>query len=140
MGVLTDLVIANTDEAEAVANSTTPSEQWRGIDAKGHSEITLGTLHSILRGEDYNETALVEFPLLAQASEERAWVFAVPTDLVTTLHQLDDAQIPEIVSEWLKSDEMQNTNYNVEGFVRELKSLATEAVSQQKPILMWLCL
>lgn len=140
MGVLTDLVIANTDKAENVAHSIAPLNEWRGIDAKGHSQITLGTLLCILRGDDYGETVLEEFPLLAQASEDGAWVFAVPQDLVTALHQSDDAQIPTIVTEWLKSEEMQNANYNVENFLRDLKNLVTEAVSQQKSVLMWMCL
>gem|GEM_PF-5501577 len=56
------------------------------------------------------------------------------------LHQLDESQIPTITSEWLKTEEMQNANYDVEVFVKELKSLTTEAVSQQKPILMWVSL
>ena len=140
MSVLTDLIIADKNEAETVAVSIAPLEQWQGIDAKGQSQITLGTLLCILRDESYDESVLDAFPLLAQESEDGAWVFAVPDELVSGLHQLEDTQIPMIVSEWRKSEEMQDVNYNVESFFRELKSLATEAVSQQKSVLMWVSL
>lgn|GEM_PF-3725720 len=75
MSVLTNLIVANIDEAEAVAHSIAPLKEWRGVDAKGHSEITLGTLLCILRGENHNETGLAEFPFLAQASEDGGLCF-----------------------------------------------------------------
>jgi hypothetical protein len=141
MGVLTDLIIADKSEAEEIAQSSVPSSRWRGVDAKGHNEITLGTLLCILRGEDYNEAALGEFPLLAQKTEEGPWVFALPDALVVSLYQVDSSQIPEAVSKWLKTEEMRGDEYgDAERFIGELKLLATEAITQQRPILMWMSL
>jgi hypothetical protein len=141
MGVLTDLILADKSAAEEIAQLSHPSSMWRVVDAKGHNEITLGTLLCILRGEDYNEAALDEFPLLAQKSEEGPWVFAIPDALVISLNQLDSSQIPKVVYEWLKTEEMLGYEHDdAEKFVVELKALATEAISQQMPILMWVSL
>ncbi len=141
MGVLTDLIIADKSEAERIANSSAPCSEWSGFDAKGHSEITLGYLLCILRGEDYDETVSDEFPFLAQASEEGAWVFELPNDLVVGLNNLSDGQIPKIISQWLETEEMQSADSDyAENFIKDLKSLATESISRQKSILMWMCL
>ena len=141
MGVLTDLVIADQSEAEAVARSSAPWGQWRWVDAKGHNEFTLGALLCILRGESYLEAVSEEFPLLAQASEGGPWVFAVPETLLGALERLDDGRIPGAVSEWLRTEEMRDADREgAEILVRELKGLAAEALSRRKPILMWISL
>lgn len=138
MGVLTDLVIADKSEAENVANSFEPSSEWNGFDAKGHNEITLGTLLCILRNKQFDVDIAEEFPLLAQASEDGAWVFEVPNDLVIRLNRLNDSEIPDIASKWLQTDEMKDAdNDYAENFINELKLLATESLNQQKSILMW---
>jgi hypothetical protein len=141
MGVLTDLVIADKSEAEAVARSVAPWEGWRWVEAKGHDEFTLGALLCVLRGESYREAVSGEFPLLAQVSEEGPWVFAVPEALPVALQRLDDGRISGAVSEWLRTEEMRDADREgAEIFVRELKGLAAEAVARRTPILMWVSL
>src|SRR5215207_6182572 len=108
MGVLTDLVIADLSEAEAVARSSAPWETWRWVDAKGHNELTLAALLCILRGEKYREEISEEFPPLAQASEDGPWVYAVPEVLLIALQHLDEGRIPGAVSEWLRTEEMRD--------------------------------
>ena len=142
MGVLTDLIIADKSDAEIVANSIGPTEEWKGFDAKGHNEITLGHLLCILRGEEFDETVWDEFPLLAQATEDGPWVFDLPDDLTVKLSQLNEDEIPAVVSEWLAdNDDMKGFDNNyAESFIREFKLLAAESINEQKPILMWMCL
>jgi hypothetical protein len=97
MGVLTDLLIADKSETPAVVKTSAPWSVWRGFDAKGHSEITLGILHCLLRGEDHHETPLADFPLLA--GRRSVAVFEVPEDLIVSVGRLSDDQIPAVVSE-----------------------------------------
>ena len=143
MGVLTELVIADKSEAETIAASFSPSEHWKGIDAKGHSEITLGLLLCVLRGEEFDEAIHEEFPLLAQASEEGPWIFETPNDLTVRLNRLDDSEIPSVASGWLTMGEDDLRGFDkdyAEGFIREFKLLAAESIARQKPVLMWMSL
>ena len=138
MGVLTDLIIADKNEAETVANSPTPWSEWKGFDAKGHNEITLGTLDCILRGADFSQAHLIDFPFLATASDEGPWVFEVPNELLLGLTRLDNYQITAIAAKWLETEEMDSATQDyAEDFIKEFQLLAKEAIDQNKPILMW---
>jgi len=142
MGILTDLIIAGKSEAETISHSLSPIKEWQGFDGKGHNEITLGHLLCILRDEEFSEAVWTEFPLVAQASDDGPWVFALPDDLAVKLNQLNKNEIPVIAAKWLtNNDDMKNfQNDHAQNFIEELKLLASESISHQKSILMWMSL
>ncbi len=73
MGVLTDVVIADEGEAEAVATERVPAKRWRGIDAKGIDQVKLATLWARLaqRGLDVESIVKLttDFATLFEVSE-----------------------------------------------------------------------
>ena len=141
MGVLTDLVIADRSEAEDIANSVAPLSQWNGLDAKGLNQVTFGTLLCILRDGRYDENVFDEFSIIAQVSDDGAWVFDFPADFASRLIQINESEVSTIALEWLKTEEMQNAGSEyAESFIRDLKILAKESTVQQKSLFMWMCL
>jgi len=49
MGVQTDVVIADMDEAQAIAETATPTSEWEGFTFNGFDHVQLCTLLSLLK-------------------------------------------------------------------------------------------
>ena len=109
MGVLTDVVIADEGEAEAVATERVPAKRWRGIDAKGIDQVKLATLWARLaqRGLDVESIVKLttDFAALFEVSEEGPWVFRIPRPLVELLADLDDQGAVTTAVEWASTEE-----------------------------------
>lgn len=139
--MLTDLLIADESEAKVISESGYPLEQWKGIDAKGQSQITLGTLLCLLTQESYRNEVIDEFVLLAEVSIDGPWVFKLPDRLVWGLSQVDNENLPAIARQWSQTDEMLTAGFDrAKELLAEIAQLSNEATSQQKKLLLWICL
>lgn len=143
MGVLTDLVVADESEAEAMAGSGSPLERWPGIDAKGIDHVKLGMLLSIMAGEPYRDSLVGEFAQLAEASEDGPWVFQVPPRLVSSLSKIEDHELGRLSEQWSAVEEFAYSGYDlatVAEVMTSLRELSKLALSEGKSLLMWMCL
>jgi hypothetical protein len=143
MGILTDLVVADESEAEAVAGSGGPLERWSGIDAKGIDQVKLGMLLSIMAGEPYRSSLVGEFVQLAEDSEDGPWVFRVPPRPVSSLSKIKDDELGRLSERWLAVEEFADSGYDlatVTEVVASLRELSKRALSEGKGLLMWMCL
>ena len=144
MGVLTEILIASDADADDLAAATAPIERWLGLDAKGHNEVTLGTLWHVLDGgtaETADLETFAEFVCLTKASEEGPWVFRLPLGLVRSLSLLSDEQAGAAASGWCLADELQGLGH--EGcyeLLLRLRALAQQAEAEGKTLLMWISL
>ena len=86
MGVLTDFVVADRNDARRVCDASCPSRDFAGQDAKGIDTVKLGKLYAVLMGGEYDPSFISE-PLCA-GGDEGPWVFEVPLDLVRRLASL----------------------------------------------------
>lgn len=142
MGVLTDLVIANEDDAMQIANSQHPLGEFTGIDMKGVDSVKLTMLHSILSGQSWKDL-LSQYDPVAEASEDGPWVFLLPTELVHSLAGLDEPGIMNIADQWAKTEEFRLDNWSLEDVtaaLRDIANLARQASDQGKRVLAWMSL
>lgn len=141
---LTDIVIADDEEATELGRSVAPSVRWRrgGIDAKGVDQVKLATLWSLLTRRSFDEV-FGDFETLHEESDEGPWVVRVPPPLARVLADLDDATAAEIVPKWAATEEFLLDRWDagdVGKFLDELRSLARDAESKGKGLLMWMSL
>lgn len=141
---LTEFVVADRGEAQRVCDSVSPSEEFKGMDAKGIDPVKLGTLYAILAdGEDVPDFADDE--PLCDGGEEGPWVMDVPTDLVLRLAKLDADQIGAAATKWANTEEF-SSEYDdwspelVREVLSELSKLCAQAVAANKSVLMWMSL
>ena len=138
MAVLTELVLANPQEAEAVGKASVPIRQWEGLDAKGHNEITLGTLLAILRGEQITDDTFLDCPCLYEGSQEGPWVYALPQELADAILGLEEARLGDVVNQWCDTEELEELPPDqARDFLRALKALFVAAQERGKSVLMW---
>jgi hypothetical protein len=145
MGILTDFVVASAKDAKRVGMSSSPSQDFNGLDAKGIDTVKLGKLHAILTGEAFDPSFMTGDALLFAASEEGPWVFEVPPDFVKRLAVLKDKELKSVATEWAKCEEF-SPNYgnwlaaSVKQILTELVELCKQAASERNSVLMWMCL
>ena len=143
MSVLTDFVTVKSDEAELVCRSLNPSEDFAGTDAKGIDTVKMGTLHAILADVEADPAFMSDF--VCQAGEDGPWVSEVPQDMVRKLAELAPADLRSIGARWAATGEfaVKYGGWPLEAVRRFLQNLAimrTQALSEDKTVLMWICL
>lgn len=142
MGVLSDLVMAPSSEAERVAQAQVPPQEFEGIDIKGIDPVKLGTLHSILTGQSFDELLELYDPVVT-VSDEGPWVTLVPAELVTRLAALDEAGRTEVAQQWANTEEFLLEGWDesdVASVLDSISSLAEKAVTSEQALFLWMCL
>lgn len=139
--MLTDILIADKSEAQAIAETVYPLGQWNGLDAKGQSPITLATLLCLLSSKSHRNEIVDEFTLLSEAANGNLFVCQVPERLVLALSRLRTGEVPILAHQWSQTDEMLAAGFAcAQALVEELSRLSNEAVRQQKNLLLWMSL
>lgn len=142
MGVLTDIVMADPNDAQRVLDSDVPSREF-GIDVKGIDPVKLGTLYAVLTGTKYDPGFIGE--PVAASGDMGPWVMVVPGDLVKRLADLHSDRLVAIGAEWAKTEEFQPKYDNwskqeVTDVLVEIARLCADATAAGKCVFMWMCL
>ena len=145
MGVLTDFVVAAPEDARRIGESTCPSREFNGLDAKGIDTVKLGTLYAILTGTPVSPAFMHGKFFLYSCSDEGPWVMLVPPDLVHRLAALRSDEIAEAATAWAATEEFL-PKYGkwppgaVGDVLQRLAGLCRQATTEGKSLLMWMCL
>jgi hypothetical protein len=144
MGVQTDVVIADMDEAQAIAETATPTSEWEGFTFNGFDHVQLCTLLSLLKAGRPD----AEFQLylgivepVAVGGEEGPVVVGVRPEQVAELAAvagLEEAQFGSLAESWPGTEEFAGwSNTDVRDLLRELGDLAESASLQGKCLMLW---
>ena len=143
MGVLTDFVVAPISAAALVGETSVPSQEFDGIDAKGIDQIRMGTLYAILSGTEYDPAFLVdESSFVYSGSEDGPWVQVVPDDMVSRLAALSDQNVPNVAKTWGSTEEFEPaysswSENDIRTFLVGMSGLARRALAENKALFMW---
>lgn len=144
MGVLTDFVVADREDAQRVCDAACPSEEFSGLDAKGIDPVKLGTLYAVLSNTEF-DLSFVSGDPLATGGDHGPWVMEVPPDLIQRLAKLDTQGLTAAAAKWAKTEEFSPKYDNwaaeaVHAVLAELAQLCAKAVATNKTVLMWMSL
>jgi hypothetical protein len=144
MGVQTDVVIADLDEAQAVADAATPAAQWEGFTFNGFHHVQLCTLLSLLKAGNPStefERYLSRVKAVSDPAEECPVVFAVRPEQVAELAAvagLEGHEFESLATSWASTAEFAGWDgSDVRELLRELGDLAESAVLQGKCLMIW---
>lgn len=140
MAQVTNIVAAEEDEAEAVAMSDRPIDEWSGIEARDIDAAKLATLHCLLSEDDFQEALYAYEPVVA-LYDEGVQVIRIPDHIVEKLTLLDEEALENVGEELAATEEFEMAGWPVEevqAFVVELSDVARVAESQGQVMLAWM--
>lgn len=144
MGVQTDVVIADVDEAQAIADTATPTAEWKGFTFNGFDHVQLCTLLSLLKAGRPNaefQRYLSAVEPVAVGGEEGPVVVAVRPEQVAELAAvagLEGAEFESLAASWAATEEFAGwSGSDVRELLRELGDLAESASLQGKCLMLW---
>jgi hypothetical protein len=148
MGVLSELVVADESDAEAIAASDNPTRDWDGISWKTIDAIKLSTLWAILGDSSLGVEEVMgrarQFPRLSRRTEDGPWVMGVPCRLIDLLAGLDgedEARLVQVAEAWAVTEEFQGWEPSeVREVLRDIVDLADTARLEGKGLLLWMSL
>jgi len=141
--MLTDLIAAKSNEAEAIVKTVGLDTGWPTLAARSVDQIKLSSLALLLNGKDANTGTVVEyaksFRLLANGGDMGPWVVLVPSDLVAGLVDMQDDRISEVAQAWASTQELKLDRWSAAKaaeFLSELKRFATAAKDAESELLL----
>jgi hypothetical protein len=144
MGVQADVVIADLDEATAIAGTATPTIGRPGFTYNGFDHVQLCTLLSLLkagRPDIEFRRYLRAVKLVAVGGEDGPLVFAVLPEQVSQLAAvagLEGAEFECLAESWAATEEFAGWSVlNVRELLRELGAIADSAILKGKCLLLW---
>ena len=159
MGILTDFVMADVSEANAVA-SAVDRGKWPTVSSGRLTTLEVARLHFVMTGEDPDAPAsppqtvrnpftkaevpvtifmqyMSTFTTLVDGGE--FWVHQLPASLVGEIAQASD--LPSIAERWAACDEMEGAEAGyLSDLLSQLRDLARRAQSSEKALLLWFSL
>jgi hypothetical protein len=132
MEFATNIVAAEEDEIAAIGESTSPLDEWSGIEAPGIDTVKVATLHCLLTGDSLQAALDLYEPVYVSASE--TVVLRIADDMLEKLAALDEDQLENIAGELAATDEFEDEQWDVE----DIQAQLTE--SQGQCLFVWMFL
>ena len=155
MGILSDFLVADPSEANAVEGSA-DHQRWPVLQSNGFTVLEVAWLHFVITGEDGDAPAVPrrvvsnpftkreqvvsalaqysDFPCLVDTGE--SWLHRLPDGLVDEL--ADATDLSSIAERWASCEELQGAeSATLASVLAELQRLARMARSSKKALLLW---
>ncbi|MBS1998310.1 MAG: hypothetical protein JSS86_18430, partial [Cyanobacteria bacterium SZAS LIN-2] len=103
MGVLTNFFVANAEDAEALAASEAPFDEFFNAKSHGLDATQLGMLYPITSFIAYSSNFMADnAPMLYEGGTIA--IQLVPSELVISLCQIPDMGLPSVAKQWAGTD------------------------------------
>jgi hypothetical protein len=144
MGVQTDVVIADLDDAQTIAATATPTADREGFTFNGFDHVQVCTLLSLLKAgrpdAEFGRYLGVVEPV-AVGGEEGPVVVGIKPEQVAELAAvagLDEAEFGTLAASWAATEEFAGwSGSDVRELLRDLGDLAESASHQGKCLMLW---
>lgn len=140
VGVIYDYFAAPSDDAAAVVIETGPAE-FRKVETKGLDPVVvMGKLEALLTGRGYDQVVDDERSgeLLAVEGDGEVLVLTVTDGLRDAL--AEPREVTDVATAWAETEELRGADPgDLGGVLRDLQSLAREAVSRSEHLYCWVC-
>ena len=139
MEVVTCLLAAEDDELAAVGESTSPLNEWSGIETPGLDTVKVALLHCLLTGDSLQSVLDIYEPVYVAASE--TIVLRVSDDSLAKLASLGDEALKNVASELAATEAFENEEWHTEDVLElltEMAGLAQLAESQGQVLFVWM--
>jgi hypothetical protein len=136
MSFYTDWFIAGEDEAEKLASSDSPFDEWRSLSLRNIGEVDLMALSAIIHGKEPSQAESVSEGLLYQGSDEGPFVVRVAPAFVDSLANIQDSDWSGLALLWAATEELAGAPpSDLSQTIAQLSAFARQSRLDGKPIL-----
>ena len=139
MDVVTLIIAAEDEEYSAVGESSSPLNEWSGIETRGLDTIKIALLHSMLTGDTLQRSLERYEPIYE--SENEILTLRIADDLLDRLCALNEESFDAVARELAASEEFEREQWELDtvlGQLIELAELAQLAESQGQALFVWM--
>ncbi|UOD30044.1 hypothetical protein INH39_32645 [Massilia violaceinigra] len=140
MGILTDVVIARPDDAEAIGLSDYPAESWTTRDMKGILYEDFGTLYDVITGMPCDGDLEQFLPFVAGDKDHGPWVFRFNDDILGAIAAIPADGAEKVAAAWAASEGLQMGGWSAEdasAVIVGLVDLACQARKNDLAMFVW---
>jgi hypothetical protein len=140
MGILTDVVIARPDDAEAISLSDNPGDSWATLEMQGILYADFDALHCAITGTPCNGDLEHILPFVAGDKECGPWVFRFHDDVLNALAAMPAGVTDMVGQAWAASEGLQTGGWSGEeatALVVGLGDLARQAKEHGLAMFVW---
>jgi hypothetical protein len=140
MGVLTNFVVANAEDAEAIGTSTALTDEFLSVKAEGLDAHKLGRLYTIVSRTGHDDTFMKDPTHKLYTSPSGVEIQLVPSELVLSLCQIPDMGLPSIAKSWGETDGFDAawTPEAIESALQNFSGVCREALGEGKALMMYI--
>ena len=137
MSVLADIYLSRDDEA--VKYDTAPDQFTQRAQYKRMTPLELSTLWSIIRGIEWDDAAMDEFPCLLQIDGGERLIHKFPAAMVAALAKLTPEQAAVATAAWAATEELNCSPADIRPVVDDMVRLAGQAIQTGNSMFLWNC-
>ena len=141
MEFLTCVVAAEEDEYPDIARSSTPLNEWSGIESPGLDTAKIATLHSLLTGDSLQFALDLYEPVFVADGDDETLVLRIDSEMAEELALLDEEALENVVNELVATEIYESEGVDPEEilfFLASLVELAQLAESQDQVLFVWI--
>jgi hypothetical protein len=140
MAILTNIVVADESEIEAIGESLHPVEEWSGFEVRDVDTARITTLHCLLTGELFDD-AVIQYEPLYVSPVEGAMVLRLADEVLERLIELDEEMLVQVATELTATEDFETAGWTEEEvtvMLAELCELAQRADAEGQALFVWL--
>lgn len=142
MSVITELIVAQKQDIQALLQAQDPSKQWTSFLCKGVDPMMVSILYSFVKEEIYDD--LVHFSFQNHAiPPDGPFVEQFSKDMADTFANIQSDKIDSLAEKWLDTDELQIggwTKPDAVTFIQNLIKFSQISQSEKAELFLWMVL
>ena len=135
MSLRADIYVSR--EEDAVRYDNAPGQFVDRAEHKGFTLLELSVLWSIMRGVEWDEASLDQFPIILEKDGGERLIHGLPPQMVSELSRLTPNQITAISPKWAAIEELRWPPEQAHPVVENLARLAQKAIESRGSVYLW---
>jgi len=138
LGSLADLIVAASDDAQAIVASEYALGTFRGVNIDGLDPLKVAALHSLLVGKGFSDVVGYYQPV-AEATANGPWIIRFPGELIPLLANIAPQNHGSIAAKWASTDPVREEEWSqqdAEQFLARLVHFAQIAAFEGKEVFL----
>jgi len=138
MGSLADLIVANSNDAQAILNSEYPLGTFPGVNADGLNPLHITELHAMLMEKDFSQL-LSDYQPIAKDSKRGPWLINIPKELIEILANIAPHDQAPTAVQWASTDRLREegwTELDAENYFAQLVHFSQTALFEEKQLFL----